>query len=66
MPYFMSEEFGLVDCYMAPLLWRLPSLGIDLTGRGAKELKAYMVRLFERESFQASLTEAEREIRAGV
>ena len=66
MPYFMSEEFGLVDCYMAPLLWRLPSLGIDFTGRGAKELKAYMVRLFERESFQASLTEAEREIRAGV
>ena len=66
MPYFMSEEFGLVDCYMAPLLWRLPSLGIDFTGRGAKELKAYMVRLFERESFQASLTEAEREIRASV
>jgi RNA polymerase-associated protein len=66
MPYFMSEEFGLVDCYMAPLLWRLPSLGIDFAGRGAKELKAYMVRLFERESFQASLTEAEREIRAGV
>ena len=31
-----------------------------------KELKDYMVRLFERESFQASLTEAEREIRAGV
>ncbi|WP_445401354.1 stringent starvation protein SspA [Zobellella sp. An-6] len=61
-PYFMSEEFSLVDCYMAPLLWRLPSLGIELSGRGAKEVKAYMIRLFERESFQASLTEAERDI----
>ena len=61
-PYFMSEEFSLVDCYMAPLLWRLPSLGIELSGRGAKELKGYMIRLFERESYQASMTEAERDI----
>ncbi|OIN09972.1 stringent starvation protein SspA [Oceanisphaera psychrotolerans] len=61
-PYFMSEEFSLVDCYMGPLLWRLPSLGIELSGRGAKELKTYMIRLFERESFQASLTEDERDI----
>ncbi|WP_319782453.1 stringent starvation protein SspA [Oceanisphaera sp. IT1-181] len=60
--YFMSEEFSLVDCYMAPLLWRLPSLGIELSGRGAKELKGYMIRLFERESYQASMTEAERDI----
>jgi RNA polymerase-associated protein len=62
-PYFMSEEFSLVDCYLAPLLWRLPLLGIELSGAGSKELKNYMIRLFERESFQASLTEAEREIR---
>jgi stringent starvation protein A len=61
-PYFMSEEFSLVDCYMGPLLWRLPSLGIELSGRGAKELKTYMIRLFERDSFQASLTEDERDI----
>ncbi|NLJ91946.1 MAG: stringent starvation protein A [Aeromonadales bacterium] len=60
-PYFMSEEFSLVDCYMAPLLWRLPILGIELTGKGSKELKGYMIRLFERESFQASLTEIERD-----
>ena len=59
----MSEEFSLIDCYLAPLLWRLPELGIELTGQGSKEMKDYMMRLFERESFQASLTEAEREIR---
>ncbi|WP_281555849.1 stringent starvation protein SspA [Thalassomonas sp. RHCl1] len=64
-PYFMSEEFSLVDCYLAPLLWRLPVFGIELAGQGAKELKTYMLRLFERESFQASLTEAERELRFG-
>jgi RNA polymerase-associated protein len=62
-PYFMSEEYSLVDCYIAPLLWRLPVFGIELDGQGSKELKTYMLRLFERESFQASLTEEERELR---
>ncbi|CPR14823.1 Stringent starvation protein A [Brenneria goodwinii] len=62
-PYFMSEEFSLVDCYLAPLLWRLPQLGIELSGSGAKELKGYMTRVFERDAFLASLTEAEREMR---
>jgi len=64
-PYFMSEEFSLVDCCLAPLLWRLPELSIELTGNGSKELRLYMQRVFERESFQASLTDAEREIRLG-
>ena len=31
-PYFMSDEFSLVDCYLAPLLWRLPALNITLNG----------------------------------
>jgi len=62
-PFFMSEEFSLVDCYLAPLLWRLPQMGVDLSGAGSKELKGYMTRVFERDSFLASLTEAEREMR---
>jgi RNA polymerase-associated protein len=61
-PYFMSEEFSLVDCYLAPLLWRLPAMGIELTGTGSKDVKAYMKRIFERPSFIASLTDQEREI----
>lgn len=61
--YFMTEEFSLVDCYLAPLLWRLPVLGIELVGPGSKEIKVYMNRVFERDSFLASLTEAEREMR---
>ncbi|WP_025820826.1 stringent starvation protein SspA [Shewanella marina] len=66
MPYFMSEEFGLADCYLGPLLWRLPVLGVQLDSRTSKDIKAYMTRVFERESFKASLTEAEREMRMGI
>lgn len=62
MPYFMSEEFSLVDCYLAPLLWRLPSLDITLPNQ-ATAIKNYAKKLFQRESFQASLTESERELR---
>ncbi|WP_114192565.1 stringent starvation protein SspA [Edaphovirga cremea] len=62
-PFFLSDEFSLVDCYLAPLLWRLPELGIELSGAGSKELKGYMTRVFARDAFLASLTEAEREMR---
>jgi RNA polymerase-associated protein len=62
-PYFMSEEFSLVDCVIAPILWRLPAMGIELPDAQCKPLIAYMDRLFDRESFQESLSEAEREIR---
>ncbi|MBA2653984.1 MAG: stringent starvation protein A [Gammaproteobacteria bacterium] len=62
MPYFMSEEFSLVDCYLAPLLWRLPALDIELPNSSAP-IKAYAKRLFQREAFQASLTESECELR---
>ncbi|AFP84993.1 stringent starvation protein SspA [secondary endosymbiont of Ctenarytaina eucalypti] len=65
-PFFMSEEFSLIDCYLAPLLWRLPQLGIELAGPGAKEVKGYMTRVFERDTFLASLTEAERDMRLKV
>lgn len=61
--FFMSEEFSLVDCYLAPLMWRLPVMGIELTGPGSKEVKVYMTRVFDRDSFLASLTETEREMR---
>lgn len=63
MPFFMSEEFTLVDCCMAPILWRLEMLGIDIPEAQAKPLLKYMERLFARESFQQSLSEAEKEMR---
>lgn len=61
-PYFLSEEFSLVDCTIAPLLWRLPVYGIDL-GKDAEPIEEYMDRVFARRSFQQSLTELEQEMR---
>jgi RNA polymerase-associated protein len=60
--YFLNDEFSLVDCCVAPLLWRLPLLGIELPAQIAKPIKEYCQRVFSRESFQASLTEPEREL----
>jgi stringent starvation protein A len=61
--YFLGDEFSLVDCCMAPLLWRLPAWGITFSAQDDKILKKYCDRLFERDAFQASLTEAEIEMR---
>lgn len=61
-PYFLSEEFSLVDCTIAPLLWRLPVYGVDL-GPDAEPIEAYMNRVFARRSFQQGLTELEQEMR---
>ena len=63
LPFFMSEEFTLVDCVVGPILWRLPALGIELPPKQAKPLLDYAERLFDRDAFQASLSEAERELR---
>jgi RNA polymerase-associated protein len=64
-PFFMSEEFTLVDCCLAPILWRLPQLGVVIPQtRQSKPLFDYMDRLFERPAFQESLTEKERELRS--
>ena len=62
MPFFLSESFTLVDASIAPLLWRLPHYGIELP-KAAKAINSYADRIFEREGFQVSLTEAERELR---
>ena len=61
-PFFLSDEFSLVDASIAPILWRLKYYGVELPAQ-AKPVQQYADRLFERESFQASLTEAEKEMR---
>jgi RNA polymerase-associated protein len=63
-PYFLSDEFSLVDCTVAPILWRLPSYGIDIGGSPGRAVQAYAERIFARPSFRRSLTELEREMRA--
>ena len=63
-PYFLSDEFSLVDCSIAPILWRLPSFGINL-GPSAKPIHQYTERVFDRPSFRSSLSEEEVEMWPG-
>lgn len=60
-PYFMSDEYSLIDCCMAPLLWRLNVYGIKLPS-SAKSLIQYGERLFERQAFKDSLSGREKEM----
>ena len=60
--FFLSDEFSLVDCTIAPILWRLPAYDIDL-GRQGRVMHRYMDEVFSRPSFQDSLTELEQEMR---
>ncbi len=62
-PFFMSEEFTLVDCCVLPILWRLNALDIKLPERTTKPMQKYMQIMFERPTFRESLTEAELEMR---
>ena len=59
--FFMSEEYSLVDCCLAPLLWRLQFYGVKLPGQ-AKPIVKYAEKIFAREGFQASLSPFEREL----
>lgn len=60
--YFLSDEFSLVDCTIAPILWRLPVFGIELKGQ-VQSIRRYMDIVFSRRSFQDSLSDAEQEMR---
>ncbi|MBV9575069.1 MAG: glutathione S-transferase N-terminal domain-containing protein [Gammaproteobacteria bacterium] len=62
-PYFMGDEFTLVDCCIAPVLWRLPIWDMAFSPTETKVITKYAERVFQRDSFQASLTEAEQELR---
>jgi len=61
-PFFMGKDFSLLDCSIAPLLWRLPMLNIKLPAK-AKAVEEYAERIFARDSFQASLSDVERDMR---
>lgn len=60
-PFFMSDEFTLVDCAIAPILWRLNEMCIELP-ESAIAVQQYAQRIFERESFQQSLSDAEEDM----
>ena len=63
-PFFMNDEFTIVDCCVLPILWRLPELGIKLPDtKTTKPLIEYRQRLFDREAVLASLSEQERDMK---
>jgi len=60
--FFLGDAYSLVDCSIAPILWRLPHYGIDIA-HASKAIDRYMEDVFSRPSFQESLTELEQEMR---
>lgn len=62
-PFFLSDELTLVDCCVAPLLWRLPLLSLSIPSRQLSGIEAYAKRIFSRPAFQNSLSEEEKEMR---
>ncbi len=61
MPYFLSDDFSMLDATLAPLLWRLNHYGVELPAAAAPIVE-YTKRVFDRPGFQASLTNREREL----
>lgn len=62
--FFLSDEFTLADCCVAPILWRLDALDIKLPPRVKRLFNPYTSRVFQRDSFRISLTELELEMGA--
>lgn len=62
-PYFLSGDYSCVDALWSALLWRLPSLGIDVGASAGKIIQRYSERVFSRQAFARSLTPAERALR---
>ena len=62
MAYFLSDEITMMDCVLAPLLWRLGHHGVELPAEAAA-IGAYAERIFAREPFRASLTRTEQAMR---
>ncbi|MCY0872937.1 MAG: glutathione S-transferase N-terminal domain-containing protein [Acidithiobacillus caldus] len=60
--FLFGDELSIADAALAPLLWRLPALGVELP-KGARATQDYMERIFNMESFKRSLTATEKALR---
>ncbi|MGH8273193.1 MAG: glutathione S-transferase N-terminal domain-containing protein [Gammaproteobacteria bacterium] len=58
-PHLLNEHYGIADCVIAPVLWRLPHLHVRLPSE-VRALPAYMQASFHRANFAGSLTRRER------
>ena len=61
--FYLNTEMSLADCAMAPIIWRLDSLGIPLPKDGGKAIEEYGNRIFRNPGFIRSLTEEEKKLR---
>ncbi len=61
MPFFLSEEYSILDAALAPMLWRLGAYGINLPG-SASAVREYAKRMTSRSGFVASLDKMESEM----
>lgn len=60
--FFLNPEMSLTDCLVAPVIWRLPWLGVDL-GREGKPILDYGERLFASQGYVRSMTPEEKAMR---
>ena len=60
--FFLNPEMSLADCLVAPVIWRLPWLGVEL-GREGKPVVDYGERLFHSQGFARSMTDQEKAMR---
>ena len=60
--FFLNPEMSLADCAIAPIIWRLPSLGIVLP-KEAKVIEDYGMRIFRNPGFVRGLTPEEKAMR---
>jgi RNA polymerase-associated protein len=60
--YMLGDEFSMLDVAIAPLLWRLDHLGIELPKQAAPLLK-YAERIFSRPGYIEALTPSEKAMR---
>ncbi len=60
--FFLNPEMSLADCVLAPLIWRLQSLGVSLP-REAQAIHDYGDRIFRNPGFTRSLTPDEKLLR---
>jgi RNA polymerase-associated protein len=60
-PFFLSDEFSVVDATVAPMLWRMRRYEVDLPPQ-AQAIAQYAASSFARPAFRRSLSDAEIEM----
>ena len=60
--HMKNDEFSLLDCVIAPILWRLPSVNVELDGQSFKPICLYQKRMFSSSRFRNSMIEADRSL----